>query len=213
MNCNQEIVDVLGYKKEELANCNASMLMPSIIGQYHNMLIEKFYDKNSQLMRLAYSEKLEIGLHKAGYIVPITLCFRMTQNFIKGIAFLGFISQSKVLGELRLGDEKVPINEAYIFLLGTDNSLLGFNKEFAQLFSYSIDDINIRRYLGRDQKLDVSIYFPNVFRAENESHVYEQIGLFEDNTDLNPLKDSLEVIIKESNTNSNDMAQNNDEAK
>ena len=132
----------------------------------------------------------------------------MTQNFIKGIAFLGFISKSKILGELRLGDEKMSVTESYIFILAPDNTLLGFNKEFVQLFSCNLDDLNIRRYLNGDQKIDMSTYFPEIFKSDNESRVYEHTGLFMD-ADLSPLKDTLEVIIKDSNSSTKEATANN----
>jgi hypothetical protein len=194
LNCNHEIVETLGYSRNELIDNNINIAMPFLIRTHHNNIIEHFYNKNSNEAKLSTKESMVMAQHKNGYIVPCVLIFKMFQYFSKGISFVGFIRKSKVMGELRLGEENYTLDDSLILVLNKNNQLIGFNKDFAQLVSYNLDSSNLTKYLNQDKLIDISDLHPKLYQSAQDVKSFGAIGTTEI-LDLNPLKEAIEQII------------------
>ncbi len=157
VNANHEICQILGYHKNELVGENISAIMPEIMGTYHNVYLESYFEKQNQSSLSEVVEKLVFPQHAKGHLVPCLKLVRLVPNLDNGIQFLGFVVLAKDLSLLRPMDGKVSNSELLLLLLDSQSNILGFNLNVAELCSGGDDcSTYLNRYLRSEQKIDMS---------------------------------------------------------
>ncbi|CAD8205602.1 unnamed protein product [Paramecium octaurelia] len=87
--CNNEIQKSLGYPASELFEQNVSKIMPKIIGDQHNQLVENYMrTSNSNIIGL---ERFVLAQNSQQYLVPCKLMIKVLPNLEKGILLVGFL--------------------------------------------------------------------------------------------------------------------------
>jgi PAS domain S-box-containing protein len=83
INVNNEIVQLLGYKKNELIGEKIENLMPKIFSDNHQRLLMRYFndpsDKPLNFVRAIYA------MNKAGYVIPCSLTAKILPNLNEGI--------------------------------------------------------------------------------------------------------------------------------
>lgn len=167
-NTNHELYEILGYDKKDIMGQNINMIMPSLIGDYHNKIIQHFFEKSSSELSVSH-ERLVLAQNMKGYLVPCSLLVRLLPNLDKGIQFIGFLTKVAYLDEVREGESRVTNDDVILFLLDQELKIHGFNKRFADLLGG--EDINIVKYIENDQKHDLLTIFPDQFTPENATRM------------------------------------------
>jgi len=177
INSNHELGQILGYKKNELLDENINIIMPEIIGKYHNTLMQHYFEKQNQTNANDIEDKLVFAQHCKGYIVPCFLLVRLIHNLERGVQFLGFVAQAKHLDEIKIGDNSLTNEDVLLLLLDESYKIQGFNFNVGKLCCEDTDIINYRRYLQSDQKVDFGKMYQEIFVLENEQELYSPIGV------------------------------------
>lgn len=190
-NANHELEQTLGYKKVELIGENISIIMPEIIGKYHNLFMQKYFEKNVQINVEDNKERLVFSQHIKGYIVPSLLFARVIPNLENGVQFLGFLKQANNnLEEIQGGDKQLANDEILILLLNPMYDIIGFNLNTAKLCSKEEDTMNIHKYLENDRKINLKKIYPKIFEESNNELVRSSSGVLLP-LNLANLKDTL----------------------
>ena len=118
LGANNELSEVLGYLKADLIHSNVSKVMPVIIGEKHNELIKRYFDKNEEsTKRYIDNEGIALALHRDGSIIPVTILIKLVPNLLMGIQFIGFLLPLFDLKEFRPGEEQnVANNNVHIYI-------------------------------------------------------------------------------------------------
>jgi len=77
-----------------------------VIGEQHDSFLRKFYDNPTT----HYDERVIIGIHNNGYLMPLMINTNVVTKYDEGILIIGLINPSKYFGKLRADDENMPIN-------------------------------------------------------------------------------------------------------
>jgi len=72
---NDEIETLLGYKRVDILNQNVKLIMPSIIGQFHDNFIRRFLDSGTQ--KVINAERQMFAETKDRYLVPVNLMVKI----------------------------------------------------------------------------------------------------------------------------------------
>ncbi len=101
---NQAFLKMNGFnKKEELIGNNISMLQPNIVGNVHDQIIIKFFDKG----KTNYLKKSLSTLclkNKDNYLLPIHLLIAIMPSFGNSLEGIGLIRRRQKLDEIIISD-------------------------------------------------------------------------------------------------------------
>lgn len=118
--CNKAFSQIAGYIQPELTGRPVTSLMPSIYRDMHAAVMEKCcakIERGESDQQKAQSTKycLQI-LHKAGYIVPVTMRLVDAPHFINGHSFVASVTRTK---------EATGYGQAYL-ILDTERRIVAF---------------------------------------------------------------------------------------
>lgn len=86
---NEEIENVLGYKRKDLIGKNISMLMPRPIGKSHDRLIQRYFETAKPMV--VNTKRNLFGASIEGYIKEVELLVKVYPQVNEKIVFVGFI--------------------------------------------------------------------------------------------------------------------------
>ncbi|CAK86810.1 unnamed protein product (macronuclear) [Paramecium tetraurelia] len=87
--CNNEIQKSLGYPASDLFESNVSKIMPKIIGDQHNQLVENYMRTNNS--NIIGMERFVLAQNSQQFLVPCKLMVKVLPNLDKGILLVGFL--------------------------------------------------------------------------------------------------------------------------
>ena len=85
-NCNNSVHHYLGYHKSEMIAENIAKIIPKTIGERHNQILSKAFERGQLLL----TEKLILPLNKDGYVQLMTSKLRLMNNLNHGIQIIGY---------------------------------------------------------------------------------------------------------------------------
>ena len=195
LSANNELIEILGYDKNDIISSNISKIMPSVVGQRHNELIKKYFYKRGSRNSSTYdNEKLVFAMHKEGHLIACTLRHKIVPNLVKGIQLIGFIFKAEDLSSIRPGEEKQKTNTLAIVLTDNNWGIHGFNSQFAKIFYLDLISVDIRRYLNAEEKLNVAKLIPEIGDNEQLERMQSEEGYIID-IDLEKVKKEIEAEI------------------
>lgn len=119
---NSQTCAIFGYTQKELIGKNIRILMPKVLAVHHNSYVRKAV----HLKRLNYfrKERLQFGLTRNGYIVPVLINLKQTQ-----CKETQYVANLKVLKES---------SAVAIFLTDADGDIIGLSYGCITLFGINI---------------------------------------------------------------------------
>ena len=91
INTNNLAKDYLGYSRSEALGHNVKLLMPKIFADDHDMNVQRYM--TSSKCKTKGQELIVPGLHKNGYIIPITALIKVIPSLKEGIHIATFIGK------------------------------------------------------------------------------------------------------------------------
>ena len=100
-NCNKSVSRVFGYLKEQLIGQSVNILIPEIIKESHQKMLENYIEKSNTSLRqpsIFNSDKIMFGKHKSGYIFPFKMRIVGTPSLLNDSNFIALINiETKML--------------------------------------------------------------------------------------------------------------------
>ena len=106
LGANNEIEQILGYKKHDIIRENINKIMPAIIAQKHDKFIQNHFYKMHTKSSDIY-ERHVLPMHREGALLPCTLLNRQIPNLTKGIQFMGFLLFHSDISYFRHNEDSV----------------------------------------------------------------------------------------------------------
>ena len=161
INTNQEIHELLGFKKEDLISMNVSTIMPEIFAQIHNKCLQKHLEHNTGRVIKEVSQ-IVFAQHKKGMLVPCYQIAKIMPNLNQGIQILGFLSKHIDLKLLRFGEQYTTNSKVLILLVDNQRNVVSMNDNFIRLFFPKKDPEAVKFTMNAiDNVFSIEYLFPN----------------------------------------------------
>ena len=89
---NNEIKRVLNYDKKELIGFNVDRLMPKVIAEIHDSILDRFFQSSKPLIINTGMVRLILPVNKANYLIPATIMVKTFPCLDTGIEIIGFVN-------------------------------------------------------------------------------------------------------------------------
>eukprot|EP01022_Parablepharisma_sp_SALTPOND_P008802 TRINITY_DN1369_c0_g1_i1.p1 TRINITY_DN1369_c0_g1~~TRINITY_DN1369_c0_g1_i1.p1 ORF type:complete len:1592 (-),score=178.13 TRINITY_DN1369_c0_g1_i1:522-5297(-) len=157
---NNEVSELLGYEKAEIVGHNISKAMPPIIGEKHSEMVLK-YLCSGKLDRSG--EKMNLALHKLGYIVPCSYLHRVVPNLRRGLQLIGFMYKIHDFSEYcPIVERNISTDDVVIVLTDQNWMMQAFNIKAAKFFGIDPAQANLKKYIFGEEKIPTSKLIPQL---------------------------------------------------
>ena len=168
--CSMNICNIFGYQKKELIGNNINILLPEIIRQKHNLIIQEQTQKfcehisNEKIYSPQFHNKQIYGLSKSKYLIPI----KINVFFIK-------TEKNELIYSININKDKIPIinknNYDECYILTDDNLCIqSFTPNCSNHLKLNYKNINSNydillniKELYNEYSVDVNTY--NLFKS------------------------------------------------
>lgn len=125
LNCNNEITQLLGYKKQDIIKQNINRIMPKILAGVHDDFIRNFIQTSQS--KVLGIERQVFAMDKSGFLVPCSLMIRVLPNLTRGLLIVGFL-------------KKTENTDHYFYIMFDEitHSLLGFSESVNAKFGLPV---------------------------------------------------------------------------
>ena len=145
---NQATCRIFGYNNIDLQGRKISMIIPEMLVKFHDQIMVNTVNNNDDLKD--NPEKIVLGKHKCGYIIPLHKMVRTAPSFTQGLQFFAtFKAEKKSVANS---------NVAYI--------MIDVNKEIKHVSSSAMAIIGINNRILQKAKCNITTFAPNMFIQE-----------------------------------------------
>lgn len=168
---NNEVSELLGYRKEEIIGHDIATLMPPMIAEKHSQIMVKFFCSGKYSPE---KDRMVLPLHNQGYIIPCWFLHRIVPNLNRGLQLIGFLHKISDFSECCQTLEKnVSPDDVVIMLTDKKWALQAFNIRASKLFGIDPKEANLRKYISSEEKVPICKFLPEL---EDENYLREAVN-------------------------------------
>ena len=184
--CSMNICNIFGYQKKELIGNNINILLPEIIRQKHNLIIQEQTQKfcehisNDKIYSPEFHNKQIYGLSKSKYLIPI----KINVFFIK-------TEKNELIYNININKDKIPIinknNYDECYILTDDNLCIqSFTPNCSNHLKLNYKNINS----NYDILLNIKEFYNEYSADVNTYNLFKSSRIHTDQNIKNSLKES-----------------------
>ena len=127
---NQSTCRIFGFTSIDLQGRKVSMIMPEMLVKYHDQAMQNAANNNDDLKE--NTEKIVLGKHKNGYLIPLHKLVRASPS-LQGLQFFAtFKAEKRNTVNTKVAYVIIDINKEIKYVSSTANSILGINNRLLQ---------------------------------------------------------------------------------
>eukprot|EP01022_Parablepharisma_sp_SALTPOND_P003336 TRINITY_DN1132_c0_g1_i1.p1 TRINITY_DN1132_c0_g1~~TRINITY_DN1132_c0_g1_i1.p1 ORF type:complete len:1583 (+),score=151.93 TRINITY_DN1132_c0_g1_i1:1986-6734(+) len=157
--CNLALCRLFGYTKKDLVGARINRLMPDIYAKNHTDLMLQYLEYEDHGENSVKKEIHAFGLHKSGYIFPLTVKLLGVPSFLNNFSFMAVFAVDKLLA-----------SSSIAFLLTDKKKIVRY------VTSSAMTLLDLEKSVINTEEVSVSHLLPDLFSAESVKKYLEKAG-------------------------------------